>query len=660
MLLEVKRESKDAPLGAPTVIIGTGPAGMRAATELLRRNPMRPIVIYGDEPWMPYQRARLTELVVGETDLAAIANDLVLTADHNVVKRFNCRVVGIDRIERQVRDETGVIQPYSHLILATGSRPHIPAIPGIQRPGVYTFRSLSDVQQLMARRARSRRTVVLGGGLLGIEAARALQRFHTDVVLVHHERRLMNRQLDVAAAAMVQARLEGLGIRVVLNDSIVEVAGEPSLNAVRLRSGETIQCDTLVLATGIAPNIDLALNAGVSVGRGVRVDDRMRTSDPTIYAVGECAEHRGRISGLLAPGMEQAAVAAHNLCGGEARYRSTVAASLLKVVGVSVFSMGDVAEAENAIEHRIVVYAPAGQPVYRKLVLRRGRLVGAIAVGEWADLPRVREAILGERRLSWWRIARFRRDGQLWSGAEPDSVALWPESATVCQCNGITRGTLSEAIARHGCASVEALGECTSAGQVCGSCKPLLAQLVGAAAQTTPQPGRVGLTGSAAAALLVVLAFLMLAEIPVADTVQGAWQPQVLWLDGFWKQVSGYAMLGLGLIASLLSLRKRWRHFVLGSYVQWRVAHGVLAALAVATLSVHTGLRLGNHLNFLLIASFLALTALGSLAGAAVALERVPNRWSRRLRALSGYWHVALLWPLPALLGFHILSVYYF
>jgi nitrite reductase (NADH) large subunit len=648
------------PAAAPVVIVGSGPAGMRAAAELLRRDPAMPIVIYGDEPWAPYQRAQLTALVVGETSLAGIDNDIRLPAGHRVVKRFHCRVVRIDRPNQRVHDAAGGVQRYSKLILATGARPHIPDIAGIRRPGVYTFRSLDDVQQLMARRARSRCTVVLGGGLLGIEAARALLRYRTEVVLVQHEPFLMNRQLDAAAAAIVRGRLEALGIRVLCNDSVQEAMGREALHALRLRSGEIVTCDTLVVATGISPNTDLALDAGLAIGRGIRVDDSMLTADASIYAIGECAEHRGRISGLLAPGMEQAAVAAHHVCGGQSRYESTIAAAFLKVVGISVFSMGDVGEAENPLEHRSIVYAPAGKPIYRKLVLRRGRLVGAIAIGEWSELPRVQEALLGRRRPLFWRLGRFRRDGQLWPDAGQDSVANWPATATVCQCNGITRGALSLAVAEQACDSVDKLSACTSAGKVCGSCKPLLAQLVGAAAQAQAQPGRIGMLGSVAAALLMLAAFLFIAELPVADSVQGGWQPQVLWLDGFWKQVSGYTLLGVGAIASLLSLRKRWQRFSLGQYPWWRIAHVVLGTLAVVVLLVHTGLRLGNHLNFLLIASFLALTALGSIAGAVVALERVPNRWTRRVRALSGYWHVVLLWPLPALLGFHILKVYYF
>lgn len=640
------------------VVVGAGPSGIRAIDELLHHDPQHPIVLYGDEPWEPYQRVQLTALMLGEIGLQAIHNKPSLPRTHRVIQRHHCRVLAIDREQRCVRDAADRLQPYSRLILATGSRPHVPSIPGIDRAGVYTFRNLDDVQRLLARRARSRRLVVLGGGLLGLEAARALRRAHTDVWLVHHSSRLMNRQLDDEAAARLAMHMRALGVHLVLDTSVREVLGDGHISAVRLRDGTILECDTLVLATGIQPNVELGFAAGLSVGFGIRVDDSLCTIDPDIYAIGECAEHRGRVYGLVAPGLEQAAIAAHNALGGEARYTGSHAAAQLKVLGLPVFSAGCVGEEENPTDIRSVVHR-GERGKYRRLTLRRGRLVGVIAVGDWPELPRAREALLRQRRVWPWQRAAFRRRGTLWLSETTQGVTDWPATAVVCNCAAVTRGMLGRAVA-EGCQTVESLRARTGAGQVCGSCRPLLAGLVGATAQAESQPGRYGVLGSVAISLVVLVALLFAAEIPVADTVQGGWQPQSLWLDGFWKQVSGYTLLGLGAVASLLSLRKRWKRISFGTYPWWRVIHVVLGTLAVATLAVHTGLRLGNHLNFLLIAGFLALIALGAIAGAAVAFERVPNRWTRSVRALSGYWHVALLWPLPALLGFHILSVYYF
>ncbi|HJX58170.1 MAG TPA: FAD-dependent oxidoreductase, partial [Thiobacillus sp.] len=354
----------------PVVIVGTGPVGIRVAEELLKREPARAIVLYGDEPWEPYQRVQLSALLMGEIGWGAIDNRLPLPAGHRVLQHHHCAVLAIDRENHCVRDARGRTQSYAKLILTTGSRPHVPTIPGIDRHGVYTFRNLNDVQLLMARSVRSRRTVVLGGGLLGIEAARALTRHSTSVAVVQHAPRLMNRQLDDAAAALLRRHVEAYGIEVILYDSVREVAGEAAVKSLRLMSGRSLDCDTLVVAAGIQPNTRLALDARLSVGRGIRVDDHMVTSDPDILAVGECAEHRGQVIGLVAPGFEQAAVAAHILSGGQARYAGSVAATHLKVVGLPVFSIGETGDDENPAHHRMQTFQRPEASLYRKLILR--------------------------------------------------------------------------------------------------------------------------------------------------------------------------------------------------------------------------------------------------------------------------------------------------
>ena len=645
--------------GAPVVIVGAGPVGMRAAEELLKRDPRRPIVVYGDEPWEPYQRVQLSTLLMGEVSWGAIGNRLPLPAGHRVVQHHHCAVVAIDRAKRCVRDERDREQPYAKLILATGSRPHVPAIPGMDCAGIYTFRNLSDVQRLMARSVRSRRTVVLGGGLLGLEAARALMRHSTAVTLVQHGPRLMNRQLDDAAAAMLRQHVEALGIDVILDDGVREVVGSPAVQSLRMLSGRELDCDTLVLATGIVPNTHLALEAGLSVGRGVRVDDRMVTSDPDILAVGECTEHRGQVIGLVAPGLEQAAVAAHVLSGGRAIYEGSAAATHLKVVGLPVFSIGATGDDENPAEHRTRTWARPEDPQYRKIILRNGRLVGAIGIGEWPEAAAVQEAVIHQRRIGALLQWRFRQHGQLWSERGQDGVAFWPAAATICNCAAVSRGDLTEAVV-GGCKSVECLTETTGAGRVCGSCRPLLAELVGTQAQPNAVAGRATLLWASLASLAVLIAFYLPGGFRELGAAQAGLWPQRLWTDGFWRQVSGFTLLTLGLAALVLSLRKRWSRFAFGDFGTWRVAHVVLGLVMLGVLVLHTGLRLGNNLNFLLLASFFMLTKLGSLASAAVALESRPTRASRRWKQVTTLAHMVLAWPLPALLGFHILSVYYF
>ncbi len=549
------------------------------------------------------------------------------------------------------------MQPYSRLILATGSRPHIPDIPGIDLPGVYAFRDARDAQSLLARRVRSRRTLVLGGGLLGLEAARAMQRFNTEVCVIEHYSRLMMRQLDDEAAAYLERSVRALGIDVILGDSVKHVLGGNTVTGVQLRSDREIECDTIVVATGIAPNVALARAAGLHVNRGIRVNDAMQSSDPQIYAVGECAEHRDLVYGLVAPGLEQAAVAAVTASGGSAGYAGSTLTTRLKVAGLPVFSMGTVSD--EAIPDLARTYTYRDDTNYRKLVSHRGRLIGAIVIGDCPELSRLQEAVLHQRRVWPWQWLRFRTTGLLWPEEELGSVAAWPATATVCNCTGVTRGQLGRALA-EGCTTAAALAACTGASTVCGSCRPLLAELAGSAAPAEPSRGWKTLAGSSAVAALATLALALFVLVPYAASVQTPLQIDFLWRENFWKQVSGYTVLGLTVLLLIMSLRKRIRRFTLGDFPLWRIAHVVLGVLTVAGLLVHTGGRLGSNLNFLLMASFLAAIVVGAAAGGLIAFEHRLGAAAMRLRR-SGIWtHILIVWPIPVLLGFHVLKSYYF
>ncbi len=648
--------SPDAP--APVVVVGAGPVGVRLAQELQRRSPRVEVLVYGDEPWEPYNRVKLSSLLAGDVDASALENTRGMFQDESRLRYVNARIVSIDREARLVHDARGQTQPYSKLVLATGSRPHIPSIPGIDISGVFTFRDMEDAQRLMARRVRSRRTLILGGGLLGLEAARAMQRFNTEVYVIEHASHLMFHQLDEQGADTLQTHIEALGIKVIVDDGVQQLLGDGALAGVRLRTGREIECDTLVVATGIQPNISLAREAGISVGRGIRVNDQMQTSDPDVYAVGECAEHEERVYGLVAPGLEQAAVAAHNITGSHAEYHGSLAATSLKVVGCPVFSIGEVDEQDLALEH--IRYAPAEGREYRKLVVKGGRLQGAVAVGEWPELGRIQEAVTHGRRVWPWQLRRFRKTGLLWPEQEAQSVVVWPAAATVCNCTGVTRGRLSDAIAA-GCANVQALAAETGASTVCGSCRPLLVELTGAPQSAEPVRAYRGLMLTAVLSFLAVILLFALPAIPYAGTVQLGWQWDALWRDGLLKQISGFSLLGLTLVVLVLSLRKRIKGFSWGDFAVWRLVHAAVGGAVIAAMVVHTGLRLGHNLNAYLMLSFLGLLLVGTGAAGVIAMEhRLGATLARRLRSTSVWLHILLFWPVPVLLGFHVLKTYFF
>jgi nitrite reductase (NADH) large subunit len=306
-----------------------------------------------------------------------------------------------------------------------------------------------------------------------------------------------------------------------------------------------------------------------------------------------------------------------------------------------------------------VVEGP-GNGIHRRLILSRGRLVGAVAIGDWPEQARIHGAILQRRRLWAWEQARFRRTGLLWPGRRAIPVAEWPESALVCNCLGVRRGALSAACAA-GCATVEALALATGASSVCGSCRPLLAGLLGAPATTGPVPGSRALLAAAVLVLPVLAGLAFLSPFPPSDSIQNAPAIGLLWHSTPVRRVTGFSLLGVVVLSLLLSARKRIARFRSGSVGAWRAIHAGLGLASLLGLATHTGLRLGENLNRVLMLDFLALALAGSLAGLVTALERrLDGPTSRRLRAGWTLTHIVLTWPLPVLVGFHILATYYY
>lgn len=651
----------DAATDLPVVIVGNGPVGMRLVRDLLDRSPSIRIVIYGEEQHEPYDRVQLSAWLAGDVDRDALVNPLAANPGGQVEQRIGYRVQSIDRADRVVVDSTGRRQPYAKLVLATGSSPFVPGIPGIDLAGVYTFRDLDDAARLMARRVRSHRTVVLGGGLLGLESARGMQPGNTRVTVVEHADRLLGRQLDEAGSAQLRQAIEALGIDVVIGDGVAEIRGDTRVASVRLRSGRELACDTLVVATGIRPNTGLARDARLAFDRGIQVDDRMRTSDPDIYAIGECAEHRGSVYGLVGPGFEQAGVAAADIVGVETRYAGSLAASRLKVVGTPVFSIGPVGAGEDPHFGRAHVFQDSEAGIYRKVLVHRHRIVGVIGIGRWDESLRLQGQV-GRTRPVWpWQILRFRHTGTLWPVEDSQHVAAWPAGETVCQCTAVTRGTISDAIT-GGAATCEAVTRATGAGSVCGSCRPLIHELVGAPQPAAPAPLHRTLLFGAGIGVLGSLLFLFGPGLPYADSVQQAWSWDFLWRDGLVKQITGFSVLALFAIGLLLSLRKRVRRLDrLGGFDGWRLAHVILGILVIVVLGLHTGFRPGHGLNFMLLLSFSVMLLLGALSSGVIALEhRIGGALATRLRRRSIWLHILTFWPVPALLGWHIFKSYWY
>ena len=796
------------------------------------------IVVFGEEPRPAYDRVHLTDLLAGKAESELLLAPVDWYSRNGIELHLGDPVASIDRGECLVRSRAGLVIPYDRLVLATGSRPFVPPIEGADLPGVFVYRTVDDLRAILAYASAATRAAVIGGGLLGLEAAGAVRALGLEVHVLEAGDGLLPKQLDATGSRLLREHVEALGVRVRTGARTARIDGDREGRApervIRLQHGGRLSAELVVLAAGIRPRSELAQAAGLTLAPsgGIVVDDHLTTSDARIFAVGECAAHRGTTYGLAPPGYRMIEVLVDNLVGGWAAFEGADASARLKLLGVSVAALGrpDERDTPGGVVH---TYLAGG--VYRKLVLRDNRIAGALAVGEWDDLPRIEDALHEPRSFSFWDMRRFRGTGTLWLKSESPPVHEWPEDALVCGCLGVRRGALTEA-ELAGCANVDALMARTGAGTMCGSCRPLLADYLhrgrvdslppsqleraedtpptlrcadvpdseppstaflpspvpasepafGAEGPTSPgggpgafsprppfdtltsaeelvrvlpprpapplalpilldvpprprssaepaidplappdsavashrdsslrvraprDPDAAPLSGDAPppssraesmrplrpvsvpSAHLAMIAprppasvaapargedhtrgpLLVTAAATLAGVLVTALAPALgpprsfrgfhvaaLVADRLCRQASGYAMVALSLAGLVLSLRKRWRRFSWGTVPGHRVAHGALGAAAVVCLWAHTGLRLGERLNRLLMLDVLALALLGGVAALGRSAE--PGAAPAR-RLLADRAHLAVLVPLPILVALHLLGAYYF
>ena len=465
------------------VVVGNGMAGARLVEEVLERGGGEQfrITVLGDEPHGNYNRIMLSPVLAGESH----EDDIVLNshdwyADNGVVLRAGVRAQRIDTAAKQVHGSDGSVTPYDHLVLATGSYSFIPPMQGVRRedgdllPGVFGFRTIDETRAMLEATGRCRRAVVMGGGLLGLEAARALQGHGLQVELVHAAPWLMNAQLDAEAGAILKKSVEQLGITVHLEVLATEVLGTEHVEAVLLKDGRRLDCDLLVVATGVRPHTDVAVRSGLEVERGIVVDDQLRTDDPDVYAIGECAQHRGSVYGLVQPAWEHARVLADVLTGTDptSEYHGSRTATKLKVAGVDVATMG-VNTPERDDDEFLVISEPK-RGVHLSVVIRDDTLVGATLLGDTRKVAYLTQAFDRGAPLPEERI-RLLVD--LSDGAEEVGVAEMPADSQVCNCNGVSKQAICDVVA-GGCSSVGGVMDATRAGKGCGSCKSLVKQVV--------------------------------------------------------------------------------------------------------------------------------------------------------------------------------------
>jgi nitrite reductase (NADH) large subunit len=465
------------------IVIGNGMAGARTVEEILARGGAEQfdITMFGEEPTGNYNRILLSNVLNGSYQEDEIfLNPLDWYRDNNIRLLSGTRASGILRRARLVYAEDGTPYPYHKLIIATGSRPFVPQMEGTTmadgnfKPGVFVFRTLEDCRRIAAYAQGKVSAAVIGGGLLGLEAARGLQNFGLEVNVVHLGGHLMPQQLDPSAGAILKTSMEKLGVKVLLKKNTTNILGGDRVLGLRFSDGHTLECDMVVISAGIKANWEIAAGCGLTTERGIVVDDQMRTDDRDIYAVGECAQHRGQTYGLVAPLWDQAKVLADHLTekNVHAAYHGSKVATKLKVMGVEVASMGVVEPRDD--EDEVVQFSEPKRGTYKKLIIRNGRLVGGILLGDIGKAAYLMQAFDRNTPLPEERLQL------LFDIGDPPKQVTFEEmnaATQICNCNGVSKGAIVACV-KSGKRNAKAVMDATRAGMGCGSCKAMVTEIV--------------------------------------------------------------------------------------------------------------------------------------------------------------------------------------
>ncbi|MDH5518284.1 MAG: nitrite reductase large subunit NirB [Gammaproteobacteria bacterium] len=467
------------------VVIGNGMAGIRTVEELLKLDPERyDITVFGAEPYGNYNRIMLSPVLAGDKTIDDIMlNDEQWYIDNKITLHKGKEVTSIDRVNRKVIAADGTEEAYDRLLIATGSEPFIIPVPGNDLQGVVSFRDINDVDVMMAAAKQHKHAVVIGGGLLGLEAANGLMQQGMSVTVVHLMDKLMERQMDAAAAAMLKESLEERGLHFLMEASTEAIIGKECVEKVRFKDGSEIYADLVVMAVGIKPNIKLAKQAGIHCERGIVVNDTLQTYDPAVYSVGECAQHRGVAYGLVAPLFEMAKVCANHLAQmGIGIYKGTMTSTKLKVTGIDLFSAGDFSGDETTDE---LVFQDKARGVYRKIIVKDNKILGAVMYGDTIDGSWYFDLMRDQTDISEIRQNLLFGQSHLGDSGHGDAmssgagrVAAMSDQAEICGCNGVSKGDIINAITINKIFTLDEVRAHTKASGSCGSCTGLVESLM--------------------------------------------------------------------------------------------------------------------------------------------------------------------------------------
>ncbi|OMD37400.1 nitrite reductase large subunit NirB [Paenibacillus odorifer] len=460
------------------VLVGNGMAGIGTIEQILKLGGAYDITVFGSEPHPNYNRIMLSYVLEGSKTLNdIILNDWNWYEDNNITLHTGTTVTRIDEESKQVVADNGLSVPYDKVIIATGSNSFILPVPGSDKEGVVGFRDISDCDAMLAAAKQYRKAAVIGGGLLGLEAAKGLVNLGMDVTVVHLMEDLMERQLDRNASSMLQAELERQGVKFAMGKQTVELTGEQRVSGLRFSDDSTLAADFVVMAVGIKPNVTLAKESGISVNRGIVVDDYLQTSMQNVYSIGECAEHRGVCYGLVAPLFEQGMVLAKHLCGSETKpYEGSIVSTKLKISGVDVFSAGEFLDSP---EHTVISSKDEWKRTYKKILLKNNVIVGAVLFGDVTESANLQKLVKQGAVMTDEIYTEVMGTGCCGGGAKKGaSVETMADEEIVCGCNGVTKKAIVDAVTEHGFTTVDEIKACTGATRSCGGCKPVVEQIL--------------------------------------------------------------------------------------------------------------------------------------------------------------------------------------
>ena len=525
------------------VVIGNGMTSQsfcRYMTEERDQNSPRArqlfsLQVFGEEPRPAYDRVHLTDFFDGKSPGMLELASREWYVKRGIELRTGEAIQSIDRDNQRVVSSTGERHEYDKLVVATGSRPFVPPIPGVDLDGVFVYRTIEDVQGIANAGQNARSAAVLGGGLLGLEAAKALRDMGLSTHVVEMAPGLMPRQLDRESADELKSRIERIGVNVHLTKRTQSIEKHGDYLIIQFDSGDSISTDMVVVSAGIRPRDELAKESGIEVGHrgGIVVDDRLTTSDASVHAIGECACHRGTVYGLVGPCYQMAKSLADHLHGEDVSFAAADQSAKLKLLGVDVATFGE--PIGQSAGSRIVSAKLASGT--RKLLIRDRQIVGALGVGEWPEADAVRVAV-SELKQPWgWQIRRFRQRGKLFAEGASDDVSQWPPAALICSCAGVKRSDLTTAC-QQGCSTVEQLAIATGASTVCGSCRPLLARMIGSADVAVEAiAGSRGLFVASVVAIVAIAVMKLLGPIGFSESVVDVKRSiDFFWRDDFWRR----------------------------------------------------------------------------------------------------------------------------